>query len=68
LIGTLPSVAGLFVVSGFSGHGFKLAPSVGEGVAQLVCGEPLSAFDREFFDPLRFVGRQGEIWGGAFGL
>jgi glycine/D-amino acid oxidase-like deaminating enzyme len=56
VIGPLPEVEGLFVVSGFSGHGFKLAPSVGEGVAQMLAGEPISAFDPEFFSPSRFDG------------
>jgi len=67
LIGPLPEIEGLFVVSGFSGHGFKLAPSIGEGVAQMLFGEPVSAFDPAFFSPLRF--RAGvERWGGKFGL
>lgn len=67
LIGPLPQIAGLFVVSGFSGHGFKLAPSIGEGMAQMLRGDPVSAFDTGFFSPLRFEGRP-EVWGGAFGL
>ena len=67
LIGRLPQVAGLVIVSGFSGHGFKLAPSVGEGVAQMLHGEPVSAFEPAFFDPLRFA--RGEAHSsGAFGL
>src|SRR5207247_475623 len=31
LIGPVPGRPGLFVAAGFSGHGFKLAPSVGRG-------------------------------------
>jgi sarcosine oxidase subunit beta len=53
LIGPV-EVPGLLVVSGFSGHGFKLAPSIGEGVAQMLWGEPVSAFDAQFFSPDRF--------------
>lgn len=68
LIGRRREVEGLWVVTGFSGHGFKLAPSVGEGVAQMLCSEPVSAFDAEFFDPHRFDGKGGEAWGRAFGL
>jgi glycine/D-amino acid oxidase-like deaminating enzyme len=56
LIGPVRDVSGLVVVSGFSGHGFKLAPSIGEGVAQMLWGEPVSAFDAEFFSPDRFHG------------
>jgi glycine/D-amino acid oxidase-like deaminating enzyme len=67
LIGPLTEVAGLFVVSGFSGHGFKLAPSIGEGVAQMLWGEPVSAFDTEFFSPARFE-KGAARWGRAFGL
>jgi len=74
LIGPAPGIAGLWIVAGFSGHGFKLAPSVGEGVAQMLRGEPVSAFDGAFFSPARFAegGRSGEGAGPAprrgFGL
>jgi glycine/D-amino acid oxidase-like deaminating enzyme len=61
-------VAGLYVVTGFSGHGFKLAPQVGEGVAQLVCGEPVRAFDEEFFAPARFERAGAKSAGRSFGL
>lgn len=66
IIGPVPSVEGLFLVTGFSGHGFKLAPMVGEGVSQMLGGKPVSSFDPEFFSPQRF---RGEVdWSGAFGL
>jgi glycine/D-amino acid oxidase-like deaminating enzyme len=68
LIGRWPTLQGLVVVSGFSGHGFKLAPSVGEGVAQILWNEPVSAFDPKFFAPDRFVGRASNASSGAFGL
>jgi glycine/D-amino acid oxidase-like deaminating enzyme len=67
LIGEMRELPGLFLVSGFSGHGFKLAPSIGEGVAQLLWREPVSAFDTEFFSPERFSGALAR-WGRAFGL
>jgi sarcosine oxidase subunit beta len=54
LIGPIAELPGLIVVGGFSGHGFKLAPSIGEGVAQMIRGEPVSAFDVGFFAPDRF--------------
>jgi sarcosine oxidase, subunit beta len=66
LIGRVPDVRGLSIVTGFSGHGFKLGPSVGEGVAQMLFNEPITAFDPAFFAPKRFRG--GESWGGRFGL
>lgn len=67
LIGPVRGIAGLFVVSGFSGHGFKLAPSIGEGVTQMIRGEPVSAFDTEFFSPERFTAAAARA-GRAFGL
>jgi glycine/D-amino acid oxidase-like deaminating enzyme len=71
LLGELPALRGLFIASGFSGHGFKLAPSVGAGMTQLLMGEPVTAFDPTFFSPSRFdrgVDRGVEWGGGAFGL
>jgi len=68
LIGPVAGVPGLVVVSGFSGHGFKLAPSVGEGVAQLLAGDPVSAFDADFFAPDRFRSGASAPFGRAFGL
>ena len=68
LIGPLQGIEGLTVVSGFSGHGFKLAPSVGEGVARMVRGEVPGTFDPSFFDPERFrVAGRAAPSGGAFG-
>ncbi|MEM7308648.1 MAG: FAD-dependent oxidoreductase [Planctomycetota bacterium] len=49
LIGEVPGVRGLFLASGFSGHGFKLGPSVGAGVAGLVAGDVRPPFDPDFF-------------------
>ncbi len=66
MIGPVPGIENLYVVSGFSGHGFKLAPSVGEGVAQMIFGEPVTAFDPEFFSPTRFQAEAA--WSGRFGL
>jgi len=53
IVDAVPSTAGLFVVAGTSGHGFKLAPGLGALAADLVQGrrssllEPLR-FDRDF--------------------
>jgi glycine/D-amino acid oxidase-like deaminating enzyme len=59
ILGRIEGIENLFIASGFSGHGFKLAPSVGEGLAQLVFDEPLSAFDADFFSANRFRGGRG---------
>lgn len=53
IVDAVPGIAGLFVVAGTSGHGFKLAPGLGALAADLVQGrrsrllEPLR-FDRDF--------------------
>ncbi len=39
VLGTVPEVGGLFVAAGFSGHGFKLSPAVGEVLAALITGD-----------------------------
>lgn len=39
IIDTLPGYEGVFVAVGFSGHGFKLAPTLGEALAQTVLGQ-----------------------------
>ncbi|MBJ02689.1 MAG: hypothetical protein CMK00_07455 [Planctomycetes bacterium] len=54
LIGAVASVPGLYVATGFAGHEFQLAPSVGEGLGQLLRGDPVSAFNPETFSPDRF--------------
>ena len=72
VLGRLPGLANVYVVAGFSGHGFKLAPSIGLGMTQLLLGEPVSAFDTAFFDPRRFDGRGDGPGtapeGGCFGM
>ena len=55
LAGAIPGVEGLFVTSGFTNHDFHLAPSIGEGLAQMLRSEPVSAFDPEYFTPGRFA-------------
>lgn len=49
LVGPVPEVEGLYLVSGFSGHGFKLAPAVGAGVAALLTDVDPAPFDPDFF-------------------
>lgn len=67
LLGALEECPGLHVATGFSGHGFKLAPSVGAGLAQLLTDQPCTAFDAPFFRPRRFDAQAGAA-GRAFGL
>ena len=67
MIGPVDGVRGLFVAAGFSGHGFKLAPSVADGLVQMLFDEPVTAFDEAFFSPARFEG-PADAWSGRFGL
>lgn len=54
IIDAVPGVDGLVCALGFSGHGFKLGPVVGEMVADLVTGEPQCPIDASIFNARRF--------------
>ena len=55
LIGPVPGLQRIWVVSGFSGHGFKLSPSVARGVAAEIGNGEGSRFEPSFFSPDRFL-------------
>lgn len=55
LLGPIPNVEGIYIACGFSGHGFKLSPVVGELLADKVLGNPSTPVDIAFFDPARFL-------------
>lgn len=55
LLGPVPQVPGLHVAAGFSGHGFKLSPAVGEMMAESIVTGRTSLVDIAFFDPNRFA-------------
>ena len=64
VLGPMPGVDGLWLAYGFSGHGFKLAPTVGLLVAQAVLGQsgavPIDAYSLSRFAQGRLlVGRYG---------
>jgi glycine/D-amino acid oxidase-like deaminating enzyme len=60
LIGPAPGIEGLYLALGWSGHGFKLAPSVGEVVADEIAGRT-PAIDVSALRPDRF--ERGEpLW------
>lgn len=65
IVGGVPGFEALYVAVGFSGHGFKLAPTIGEALAQRVLGQaPRVAIDDYTMD--RF--RQGKTLHGAYGI
>jgi len=56
VLGALPGVEGLFCAAGSSGHGFKLAPVVGEIMANLVLETGEAAENLSMFELSRFSG------------
>ena len=65
IVGAVPDVDGLYVAVGFSGHGFKLAPTIGEALAQTVLGiEPRVPIEE--YSLSRFA--EGRILQGAYGV
>ncbi len=64
VVGPVPGVDGTYVAVGFSGHGFKLAPTIGESLAQMVLGlEPRVPI--EMYSMTRFDA--GKALHGAYG-
>tara|TARA_B100001964_G_scaffold245784_1_gene336083 strand:- start:487 stop:1665 length:1179 start_codon:yes stop_codon:yes gene_type:complete len=65
LVGPVEGYEGLYVAAGFSGHGFKLAPTIGEALAQLVLGQtprtPIEMYDMNRFST-------GKTLRGIYGL
>ena len=51
ILDKVPGVEGLYCMVGFSGHGFKLAPAIGQAMAELVLDGQASSVD---LAPLRF--------------
>ena len=64
VLGRVPELPALVVAFGFSGHGFKLAPAVGEVLAQAALGLP-SAVSLEPYAYSRF--RAGRLLSGRYG-
>jgi glycine/D-amino acid oxidase-like deaminating enzyme len=65
IVGAVPGYEGLYVAVGFSGHGFKLAPTIGESLAQAVLGHdvrvPIDDYGIERF-------AEGHALRGAYGI
>lgn len=55
VLGGLPGVEGLYVAAGFSGHGFKLAPVVGRGLAELITTGAYGTLDLSPLAPTRYA-------------
>jgi glycine/D-amino acid oxidase-like deaminating enzyme len=55
ILGPIPGVDGLHVAAGFSGHGFKLSPVVGQLIAERILHGRTALVDLEVFSVARFV-------------
>ena len=65
IIGDVPNYEGIYVAVGFSGHGFKSAPTMGEAFAQKILGhEPQIPI--EMYCMSRF--ENGKTLNGAYGI
>lgn len=65
VIGGHPEVGGFYSAVGFSGHGFKLAPAVGEKVAEFLTSGNGSSTDLSLFAADRFA--KGHTFKAAYG-
>ncbi|MBF0528256.1 MAG: FAD-binding oxidoreductase [Deltaproteobacteria bacterium] len=54
VIGEFPEVKGLFIVSGFSGHGFQHSPTAGRVTAEMILDGQASTIDIHPLRPTRF--------------
>jgi sarcosine oxidase subunit beta len=55
IIGEAPGIQGLYVAVGFSGHGFKLSPAVGRGLAELITTGRYQSLDLSPLRPTRYA-------------
>jgi glycine/D-amino acid oxidase-like deaminating enzyme len=55
ILDEVPGIRGFYIAVGFSGHGFKLSPAVGEMMADLIIGGKQPGSDIEVFRFSRFA-------------
>ena len=65
ILGRVEGVEGFYMCAGFSGHGFKIAPGVGELMAEEIVGGEARTADISRFSLARF--QRGDLIGGAYG-
>jgi sarcosine oxidase, subunit beta len=55
ILGAVDGLDGLYLATGFSGSGFKIAPAVGTGMAELILDGAAKTVDLSAFSPRRFA-------------
>jgi len=64
IVDEVPPGSGLFICSGFSGHGFKLGPAIGLMMADIISGTTTPRFDPHLFRFDRF--EKGDLVTGGY--
>jgi sarcosine oxidase, subunit beta len=65
ILGKTDGVLGFYMCAGFSGHGFKIAPAVGELMAEEIIDGKANSIDISRFNLSRYA--KGELFQGAYG-
>jgi sarcosine oxidase subunit beta len=68
VIDRIPHVEGFYCVVGMSGHGFKIAPAIGQSVAELVLDGACKTYDLSLFRYSRFAEHQSSRGAYGFGI
>jgi glycine/D-amino acid oxidase-like deaminating enzyme len=65
ILGKSEAVRGLYLCAGFSGHGFKIGPAIGEVMAEEIVNGQCRTVDLKKFNLSRF--EKGELFQAAYG-
>ena len=65
ILGRVDNMSGLYLCAGFSGHGFKIAPSIGELMTEEIVDGAAHSIDISRFNLRRF--EQGALFTAAYG-
>lgn len=68
VIDGIPHVAGFYCACGFSGHGFKIGPAVGNAVAELVTEGTCRTYNLDLFRYSRFEAHESSRGAYGFGI
>jgi sarcosine oxidase, subunit beta len=68
VVDRMPGVEGFYSAVGFSGHGFKIGPAVGQAVAELVLDGTCRSYDLRLFRYSRFAEHQSSRGAYGFGI